>query len=104
MIVAFLVEADENLRSERSRDASVTRDRFLVVEVGVADPINVGGGAPIVETERLVRTVRGRAVTAIRADKDRRVHFAAEILEVTRQRQDRARHVVRESVQEQIGL
>src|SRR2546423_478079 len=94
MIVAFAIGTDAHFGAERSRDLRVARDRFFIVEVSVADAVDVGRGSPAVKRHALVSPMRRGSISAIRADKNWRVDFAAKIFEVTRQREDRARDVV----------
>src|SRR3954464_1700863 len=100
MIVPLLVSARLNFGAKCGGNFPVALDGFFVVEISVANPINVGGRAPAMQGRLpLVNSMRRRSIPAIRADEYRRVHFSPEIFEVTRQGENRARHVVRKSVQ-----
>src|SRR5438067_4733749 len=91
-------------RAERCRDGSKLLNGFGIIKQGVADPVYVRGRTPCMNALRATDLMRRRPVTAVRADKNRRIDFAAKILQESRKQNDRARHVMWKLVQEQPPL
>src|SRR5438093_4377836 len=95
---------NKHSRAERCRDGSKLLNGFCVIEKNIADAVNICGRTPCMNALRATDLMRRRAVTAVRADENRRIDFAAKILQESRKQNDRARHVMRKLVPEQPRL
>src|SRR5207253_4211951 len=95
---------NKHSRAERCRDGSKLLNGFRIIKKSVANSIYVRSCSPRVNAFRPADLMRGRPVAAVGADENRRINFAAKILQESRKEDDRARHVMRKLVQEQPRL
>src|SRR6266571_5244671 len=96
--------SNKHSRAERCRDGSKLLNRFRIIKQCVANPVYVRRCSPSVNALRAADLMRRRPVAAVRADENRRIDFAAKILQESRKQNDRAWHVMRKLVQEQPRL
>src|SRR5689334_23297183 len=82
-------------RTQQARYRPVSLDGSRVIKKGVANAVNVRRCRPCVNTFCSPDLVRGRAITAVRADENRRLDFAAKVFKKSGQQDNRAWHVMR---------
>src|SRR4029077_2239867 len=92
---------NKDRRAERCRDRPILLDGLRVGKKSIADAIYVGGRAPGVNAFRAANLMRRRPVAAICADENRRIDFAAKILQEPRKENDCAWYIMRKLAQEQ---
>src|SRR6266516_3469804 len=86
---------NKHSRTERRRDGSIFLDGFRVIEKSVANTIYVGSCSPGMNAFRAGNLMRGRPIAAVCTDENRRIDFAAKILEESRKQNNCARHIMR---------
>src|SRR5579862_1068918 len=94
----------EKLRREGAREGPVFLDLLLAGEPGIADAVDVRGGAPAVRAVAPVDLVGGGTITAVDADEDGRVDLPPEEFQVTRENRNGAGDVMRERFQQRARL
>src|SRR5207249_4424031 len=72
----------ENLGRHGLRESRISPDLLFVVQPRIADSVNVRRSRPVVRSRNARTLVRRRAIAAIRADKNRRIHFLPERLQI----------------------
>src|SRR4051812_8502068 len=87
---------DKHFRADAFRHPGIPCDRLLGMKPGIAHPINIRGGSPMVSAgaaigETSIPLMGRRSVSSIGADENRRLHPVAKLLEITRENRDRSR-------------
>src|SRR5206468_10349221 len=86
---------NEDRRAERRCDRPILLDGFRVGKKSISDAVYVGGRAPSMNAFRAADLMGRRPVAAVRTDENRRIDFAAKILEESRKQNNCARHIMR---------
>src|SRR6185436_7169329 len=87
-----------------TRNPAVFFDVLLIVQPGVAHPIDIRRRSPEMRTGRFGEPMGGGAISSVDAHQYRRSDAAAKVFQITRHEHDRARDVMREGVQQECGF
>src|ERR1700730_17573146 len=93
------VRAGPNARQGLTRNQAEPLDRAPIVQVGIANPVDVGGGPPGMRSRVLGKTVGRRSIAAIRRDMNPRPDCIPKPLQAHCQERYSARNVPGESPQ-----